>query len=62
MISFLKWLLTTDPPTKIEKEIARLYKESVHLQRNGDLRSYGEVMSKIQALEKELSKLLENEE
>lgn len=62
MISFLKWLLTTDPTKKIEKEIARLYKESVHLQRNGDLRSYGEVMSKIQALEKELSKLLENEE
>ena len=62
MISLLKRLFTTDPKKKIEKEIARLYKESVHLQRNGDLRSYGEVMSKIEALEKELTKLLEKEE
>ena len=61
MISLLKRLFTTDPKKKIEKEIARLYEKSVHLQRNGDLRTYGKVMSKIEALEKELTKLLENE-
>jgi hypothetical protein len=62
MISLLKRLFITDPKKKIEKEIARLYEKSVYLQRNGDLRTYGEVMSKIEALEKELTKLLENEE
>jgi len=47
---------------KIEKEIAKLYNDSVHLQRNGDLRSYGKVMFKIQNLEEELDKLSRNEE
>ena len=62
MINFLKKLFASDPKNKIEKEIARLYNDSVHLQRNGDLRSYGKVMFKIQSLEEELDKLSSNEE
>lgn len=62
MISFLRRLFASDPKKKIEKEIAKLYNDSVHLQRNGDLRSYGKIMFKIQSLEEELSKLSSNEE
>jgi len=59
MIDFLKSLFFSDPKKKIEKEIARLYEKSVYLQRNGDLRAYGEVMSEIQELEDKAIKLHE---
>lgn len=59
MIDFFKSLFFSDPKKKIEKEIARLYEKSVHLQRNGDLRAYAEVMAKIQELEDKVIKLHE---
>ena len=49
-------------PAKDLKERDRLYAQAVELQRNGDLRSYAEVMSQIEQLEQELSRLMENEE
>ncbi len=62
MISFLMSLFKSDPGKKILKERDRLYAQAVELQRNGDLRSYAEVMSQIEQLEQELSRILENEE
>lgn len=62
MIDFLKSLFFSDPKKKIEKEIARLYEKSVHLQRNGDLRTYGKVMARIQELEKKYAMLCEESE
>lgn len=55
-------LFKSDPGKKILKERDRLYAQAVELQRNGDLRSYAEVMSQIEQLEQELSRLMENEE
>lgn len=59
MFNFLKSLFTSDPKKALEKKISKLYEQSVHLQRNGDLRSYGKVMAEIQNLE-ERYLLLEN--
>ena len=55
-------LFKSDPGKKILKERDRLYAQAVELQRNGDLRSYAEVMSQIEQLEQELSRLIESEE
>ena len=52
MIEFLKSLFKSDPGKKLLKERDRLYDESVQLQRNGNLREYGKVMSRIEQLEK----------
>ena len=52
-MSFFK----ADPGKKILKERDKLYKVSVILQRNGDLRGYGKVMKKIEDLENEYDKL-----
>ena len=57
MLKFLMSLFKTDPGKKILKERDELYKKSVKLQRNGDLRTYGEVMKKIEDLEKEYANL-----
>jgi len=46
-----------DPAKKLEKEISKKYEESVHLQRNGDLREYGRVMKEIEDLEKQLQEI-----
>jgi hypothetical protein len=62
MINFLISLFKSDPGKKILKERDRLYAQAVELQRNGDLRSYAEVMSQIEQLEQELSRLMESEE
>ena len=53
MLNFLKSLFTSDPKKELEKKISKLYEQSVQLQRNGDLRTYGKVMAEIQKLEKE---------
>ena len=59
MFNFLKSLFISDPRKDLEKKISKLYEQSVQLQRNGDLRSYGKVMAEIQNLE-ERYLLLEN--
>jgi hypothetical protein len=58
MFKFLISLFRTDPSKKILKERDELYKKSVILQRNGDLRTYGEVMKRIEDLEKEYEELI----
>ena len=53
MIEFLKNLFKPNPIKKLTKERDVLYKRAVELQRNGDLRTYGEVMTRIAAAEAE---------
>ena len=62
MIEFLKSLFKSDPGKKLLKERDRLYDESVQLQRNGNLREYGKVMSRIEQLEKEYAELTTGKE
>lgn len=57
MIEFLKAFFKSDPGKKLLKERDRLYKEAVQLQRNGDLRSYGKIMTRINELEAEYAAL-----
>ena len=53
MFNFLKSLFISDPRKDLEKKISKLYEQSVQLQRNGDLRTYGKVMAEIQNLEEQ---------
>ena len=63
MISFLKGLFSKDPIKQLLRERDHFYVKAVNFQRNGDLRSYAEVMARIEELEKQYSELmLENEE
>ena len=62
MIEFLKSLFKSDPGKKLLLERDRLYDESVQLQRNGNLREYGKVMSRIEQLEKEYAELTTDKE
>ena len=62
MIKFLKSLFKSDPGKKLLKERDRLYKQAVELQRNGQLRPYAEIMSQIEQIEEEYSRLSPNEE
>lgn len=57
MIEFLKSLFKPNPLKKLTKERDVLYKRAVELQRNGDLRTYGEVMTRISELEEECVRL-----
>ena len=62
MIEFLKSLLKSDPSKKLLKERDQLYDKSVQLQRSGNLREYGKVMSRIEQLEKEYAELTTDKE
>jgi len=62
MIEFIKSIFKSDPGKKLLKERDRLYKEAVQLQRNGDLRSYGKIMARIDELEVEYGALHEENE
>ena len=53
MINFILSLFKRDPAKKVLRERDALYKKAVQLQRDGDLRKYGEVMTRISELEKE---------
>ena len=53
MFEFIKRLFMTEPGSKIRKMIDRKYKESVQLQRDGNLREYAKIMKEIEALEDE---------
>ena len=57
MFKFLMSIFKTDPAKKILKERDQLYKKSVVLQRNGNLREYGLVMKRIEDLEREYDNL-----
>ena len=50
-------IFKADPGKKILKERDALYKKSVTLQRNGDLREYGIVMKRIEDLENEYDRI-----
>ena len=62
MINFFKELFSPDPLKKLLRERDVLYKRAVALQRNGDLRTYGEVMTRISELEEEYSRLAAEKE
>ncbi len=57
MISYILSLFKQDPTKKVLKERDALYKKAVQLQRDGDLRSYGEAMTRIDELEREYVRL-----
>ena len=59
MIKAILSLLAPDPVKKLSKIKDRKYKQAVHLQRNGDLRSYATVMNDIAALEEEILRLIQ---
>ena len=61
MINFLLSLFKQDPTKKVLKERDALYKKAVQLQRSGDLRTYGKVMTRIDELEKEYIRLKSEE-
>ncbi len=61
MFEFIRNIFKADPRKKLLKERDRLYVEAVNLQRAGDLRSYGEVMKRIQDIEDECLRLSEGE-
>ena len=51
MLDFIKGLFKSSSEKSILKERDQLYKRAVQLQRNGDLRTYGKVMARIEELE-----------
>ena len=59
MIDFIKRLFRTDPGSKIRKERDRKYRESVQLQRDGNLREYAKGMKEIEALEDEYIRVID---
>ena len=61
MFKYIMSFFKMDPRKKILKERDKLYKLSVQLQRNGDLRQYGKVMKRIEVLEKEYEKIPKQE-
>lgn len=62
MFEFIMSFFRSDPGKKILKERDKLYKASVDLQRNGDLRAYGKVMKRVEDLEREYDKLMNNKQ
>ena len=57
MIEFIMSLFRQDPTKKVLKERDQLYEKALQLQRNGDLRTYAEVMTRIDELEREYVRL-----
>ena len=53
MLKFIKSLFVSKPGAKIIKARDKKYKEAVHLQRNGKLREYAEVIKEIEELERQ---------
>ena len=62
MIKFILSFFKTDPAKKISKQIDSLYKKSVEMQRNGNLREYSKIMARISKLEAQYCDIKENEE
>ena len=59
MFEFITRLFRSDPGSKIRKMRDRKYKESVQLQRDGNLREYAKVMKEIEALEDEYIRVID---
>ena len=57
---FMFGIFKSNPQKKIKRMLQRKYAESVQLQRNGNLREYGQVMKEIEKLERELEELQKN--
>ncbi len=55
MIKFISSFFRVDPSKKILKQIDSLYKKSVEMQRNGNIREYSKIMAKIGSLEAQYS-------
>ena len=53
MFSFLK----KDPLKALEKEYAELYEKAMHFQRNGDLKTYADLISKADEVGKKIEAL-----
>ena len=53
-MKFLTDFLNKRKQNKLRKKIARLQNEALHLQRNGKLRHYAEVVSEIEKLEQQI--------
>ena len=58
MFEFIARLFRTDPGSKIRKIRDRKYKESVQLQRDGNLREYAKIMKEIEELEDEYIRVI----
>ena len=59
MFDFITRLFKKVPGSKIRKIRDRKYKESVQLQRDGNLREYAKVMKEIEALEDEYIRVID---
>jgi hypothetical protein len=59
MFEFIARLFRTDPGSKIRKIRDRKYKESVQLQRDGNLREYAKIMKEIEKLEDEYIRVID---
>jgi len=57
-MNWIKKLLGIRPIDKKRKEIASLRKKAMVTQRNGDLRTYGELCKKIEDLEDEIISIM----
>lgn len=55
MFTLLKSLFVSDPSQKLAKSRDKKYKEAVHFQRSGDLRTYARLMSEIDAIDAEIA-------
>lgn len=50
LLSFFK----KDPSKELKKRMAKMSEEAMHFQRNGKIREYSELMTKVESLQKEL--------
>ena len=57
MFNYLYNLLFPSEAEKINKEIAKKYKEAIALQRNGNIRGYSALMAEISNLENRLMEI-----
>ena len=57
MFNYLYNLLFPSEAEKINKEIAKKYKEAIQYQRNGNIRGYSALMAEISNLENRLAEI-----
>ena len=59
MFNYLYNLLFPSEAEKINKEIAKKYKQAIEFQRNGNIRGYSALMAEISNLENRLAEIKE---
>jgi hypothetical protein len=59
MFKYLYNLLFPSEAEKINKEIAKKYKQAIEFQRNGNIRGYSALMAEISNLENRLAEIKE---